>query len=247
MYFELTKHFKPERLQEFEKEELISEVLSEAYIVLSFKNERFILQQHNQNGTIVFSNGVETGSGIFFPFFTTISAALKELEELINTSDVTEDDIQKLLERYPDLILDSDYQKTIPQARIVVEDTSWEADFVLVPFNQHDFCKILELKLPKERLFSKETNGHMRLSSKLYHSLQQIQDYHNAFNSKDTRCHFFERYGTDVYRPELQLIIGRRGEMQLKKNFIDKQRKLNIKIVDWDSFLEKAKRRFDVK
>jgi hypothetical protein len=247
MYFELTKQFKPDRLKEFEKEDLISEVLSEEFIVLSYKNGRYILQQHKPDGTIVYSDGLETGSGLFFPFFTSISAALKELEELINSPDVSEDDIQKLLERYPELILDNDYEKAIPQARIVVDQISWEADFVLVPFNQLDFCKILELKLPKEKLFSQERNGHLRLSAKLYHSLQQIKDYHNAFNSQNTRKHFRERYGTDVYRPELQLIIGRKGDMQLKQNFIDTQRELNIKIVDWDTFLEKGKRRFKVK
>ena len=246
MYVELVKRFKPERLRGFELEnEQINTFQNEDNVVLSYFEGKFILRQQRSDGSVVIADGVETKEGIFFPFFSSTSVALSELEELINDSNVSEDDLQKFLERYPELILDNDYRSAIPQARIITDDNSWEADFLLIPYNQNDFSKILELKLPKEQVSNGEKNGHQRLSAKLYHALQQIKDYYDAFDNISTRSRFKEKYGNDIYKPDLQLIIGRKGEFQVKHNFLGTQRQYNIKIMDWDTFLEKQKRKFN--
>lgn len=243
MYVEALKEFDPEKLKGFEIPD--SEISDDSYLVLSYANGKFVIKQQSSNGTVILSDGISTTNGLFFPYFTSTTAAITELEDLINTPNISEDELQKFLEKHPELILEDDYENAIPQARIVTENDSWEADFVLVPFNQNNFCKIVELKLPEEKTEMKPKNGHLHIGHKLVAALQQIRDYHDAFYNDDTRNRFRERYGKNVYRPDLQLIIGRKGDFQLKRNYLDLQKKENVKIMDWDSFLAKQKRKFN--
>lgn len=243
MYVDLVKEFQPERFKQFEINATF-QTLGNSELVLSIQNGRFVLKQEFSDGSIVFANGVETKDGLFFPQFSTTSNILSQLEEMINSPNISEDDLQKFLELHPELILENYYDDFIPQARIITEENSWEADFVLVPNNQTNFCKILELKLPTEKLFINPTSGHMRLAAKLNHSLQQLKDYYNAFDLPETRRRFKEKYNTEVFKPDMQLIIGRKNDAQTQNNFRDHQRSFNVKITDWDTFIDVNRKRF---
>ena len=245
MYVELIKEYTPLRLKDFELEvEPLDFTVIESNISLSYAEGRFILRQQTPEGSVVIANGLETRGGIFFPFFSSTTDALRELEDLINDPDVSEDDLQKFLEHHRELILDEEYEYAIPQARIITEERSWEADFVLVPFAQNEFSKIVELKLPQEKVPKADKNGHQGFTAKLYSALRQIKDYYNAFDDTSTRRIFREKYGMEVYKPDLQLIIGRKGDFQMKQTHLTIQREQSIKITDWDTFLEKQKRKF---
>ncbi|HWJ29143.1 MAG TPA: Shedu anti-phage system protein SduA domain-containing protein [Flavisolibacter sp.] len=242
-YVELIKRYDRDRLKQFElnSENLVSQPEE---IAISFLDGKLIVRGLKADGSVVWSTGLDTGSGLFLPVFNRYSELIKEFEELINDNNVTEDALQKFLENNQEFINEANHKEVIPQALIVTEDHFWEADFVLIPFDECEFCKIIELKLPNVTLERSEKNGHPRFTSKLLHAIQQLKDYAKAFQSKETRKKFQERYGTDVYRPDLQLVIGRKGNIQFKDTFVDKQKDEGIRITDWDTFLEKAKRRF---
>jgi len=173
---------------------------------------------------------------------------LRDLAEIINDPNTLEDDLQNFLEKYPELIMENTYEKVIPQACIVPigreDEKAWQADFILRPFNQIDFSKILEIKRPQIPIQKREASGHQRFSSKLFDAVQQLRDYESAFNkSEETRKRFKELYNFEVLYPELHLIIGRESQIIDPRAIRAFQHKTNIKIDSWDSFLDKLKKR----
>jgi hypothetical protein len=171
-------------------------------------------------------------------------AILKELEDTLNDSSVSEKDLQLFLERHPDLLKGSEYQTVIPQVCINsvdrLNEKSWQADFLLKPFSQTDFCKLIELKVPGIPIQLKKS-GHQKFSHQLNSAIRQINDYASAFNEMHTRKKFKEKYGFDVINPEMHIIIGRECDIVDTKALMDFQKKQNVKIEDWDTFLKKLK------
>lgn len=196
-----------------------------------------------------YSSGVlQLPCGLYTVNYGRWASILKELEDLINSPDCKEKDLQKFFESYPDLLKGEEYKTVIPEAvinREIGEVTApWEADFVLSPFDQSEFCKIIELKRPQLPTVKKKSVNHSNFYVGLRDALDQIRDYYNAFNSKYTQDKFKDRYGVDVYRPNLQLIIGRQWNDNDKRKMLDLQRDRNIQISSWDSILERFKRSY---
>jgi RNA polymerase sigma factor (sigma-70 family) len=170
---------------------------------------------------------------------------LKELERLINKSNLHEDDLQNFFETHPELVLGDEYESVIPQATIIKDDKKkWRADFVLIPSDQLSFSKILELKLPSEKISLTCKNGHSRYSKKIFNAINQLIDYYQAFDSDRTRQIFMDRYQTEVFKPDLQLVFGRRNSINNDKEFLELQRRNNLIITDWDSLYEKLKKKY---
>lgn len=171
---------------------------------------------------------------------------LKELEEMINYKKVKENDLQGYFERYPELLAADDYDHIIPQATIArcEIDTDWKADFVLAPYNQTEFSKIIELKLPTMQLTTKPRSGHVNFSAKLWRAITQLKDYSKIFDSPHTRKIFQEKYNTDVFKPDLQLIAGRRWDLLWVDSINSLRRDSGVNIEDWDSLLDRLKRKF---
>ena len=164
---------------------------------------------------------------------------------MINTPNVKEQDLQDFFEEYPELILEEDFEEIIPQATIVTtEGVKWKADFILKPKNQLDFCKILELKLPKENIFNKKISSHSKYSAKLMRGIHQLKDYHEAFTNPQTCDLFQNKYSTNIFKPDLHLLIGRRPSSSQYNDYKEVQRRYNVKIEDWDSLVDKLKRKF---
>lgn len=170
---------------------------------------------------------------------------LRQLEELINNPKVKEIEFQRFFEENPAFLSGDDYDSPIPQATIVAsDDTIWNADFVLIPKDQIRFARILELKLPQEKISLIARSKHENFSSKLYRAINQLKDYHQAFTSEKTRIKFQQFYNVEIFRPDLQLLFGRRNSISNTRQFQEFQRRMNVEIKDWDSFLEESKRRF---
>lgn len=170
---------------------------------------------------------------------------LRDLEDLINNPKTKEADLQKFFEEYPELIAGDDYDTVIPQATISRDDCSpWKADFVLAPVNQTEFSRIVELKIPGLPLTKRPHSGHFSFSAKLWNALSQLRDYERAFDREQVRENFRNNYGVDVYKPDLHLIAGRRWNFAWMDNIRELQRTTPVKIEDWDSVLDRLKRRY---
>ncbi len=206
---------------------------------------KFIVKYYDEAGVAYEKEIQKNLAGIYVSAFNKYSEIIKEFEDLINDPATKEVDLQKFLEKHPEFLKDINYKEVIPQALITTDDSiEWKADFVLVPFNQLQFCKILELKLPQSKINQKKKSGHTTFSSKLYKAIQQLKDYSKAFQSKHTKNIFYKRYNVEVFYPDLQLVIGRSGDINFKEEFMNIQNESGVKISDWDTYLDNVKRKF---
>jgi len=214
-------------------------------LCLRINNGKLEVLIEQSDGTLILNDGTQKLENDLYIFTTSKwSKILTELEALINKADLKEQELQDFFESYPELILDDKYDFPIPQATIISEDNvEWRADFVLIPKDQVSFSKILELKLPNENISNKEVNGHGRYSAKLHHAISQLKDYYEAFNNDNTKNKFKEKYNTDLFKPDLQLLFGRKETIIDTKDFLELQRRQNVEIVDWDTLLEQLKRK----
>lgn len=172
-------------------------------------------------------------------------SVLRELEALVNDPRTREEDLQHFLESYPELIAGDEYDRVVPQATIAREDGSfWHTDFVLAPFDQANFCKVLELKLPTVALTGLPRRSHVTFSAKIWSAICQLRDYATAFEAPAVRERFQKRYGLDVYRPDLHLLAGRSWDLQWLDSIRTLRKTSEVKIEDWDSLLKRLKRRY---
>ncbi len=136
------------------------------------------------------------------------SDEIAALEELVNDATIKEHAIQKFLEEHPNFIRGLNYNNIYPQ--IVLErenDGSLIPDFILEPF-EGGFCDILDIKLPKQRLY---VGGKDRgqLAAGLHEVAAQLREYAAYFEQDKYRRFVRERYGLKIYRPRLIAVIGR--------------------------------------
>lgn len=198
------------------------------------------------NGKFIYSDGtILLESNLFITGKSKWTVVLKRLENIINDPECKEKDLQKFFEENPELISGDDYEMPIPQATIINNDgIEWKADFVLKPIDQGNFCKLLELKMPDESIFIKSKSGHVNFSSKLMHAINQLKDYAEVFNNVKSREIFYNKYNTMVVKPDLQLIFGRKIDNKSVNDFLEFQRRNKVKICDWDTLIQKLKRKF---
>lgn len=171
---------------------------------------------------------------------------LMELEGLINSPQIKEHDLQKFFEVYPELLLEKEFDTLIPQAVISPDQKiyDWKADFILSPFNQFEFAKILELKLPTVKTTRTKKPDHTSFTSQIWHSLRQIRDYAEAFDNTSVRTKFKEAYKVDIFRPDLHLVIGRSWDISQMDTIKKMKKDSQIKIETWDEMLARLKRHF---
>ncbi len=215
---------------------LTFQVLPDGHIQVSIQLE---------DGSWVFADGSsQLPSKLFVPVYGRWAALLKDLENLINDPNTKEQDLQDFLEAHPHLLTGDDYDRVVPQAVISRdEQTPWRADFVLAPISQTEFSKIIDLKLPREKLTLRPRSSHLSFSAKLFHSITQLRDYGRAFDDDEVRNRFRERYGIDVYKPDLQLIIGRKWDLDWIDNIKALRRETQVSIETWDDMIERIRRR----
>ena len=142
-----------------------------------------------------------------------MALAIEELEYLMNNPKSKENDFQIFFERNPNFILSDEYKKAHPHIILAEESKdSLIPDFFLEPINQNHLCDILELKLPKAKVFV-EKERRKRFSSAVYEVVAQLREYSSYFDEKSNRERIKQAYGLLAYRPKLFVIIGRRGSV----------------------------------
>jgi hypothetical protein len=196
------------------------------------------------SGKEYYADGTQLDHQLFFCRQSKWTAIIAELEKLINKPNLKEQELQDFFEEYPELLLDADYEKLIPQASVIADDREWRADFVLVPVDQLTFSKVLELKLPNEKLSLKIKHGHNYYSAALHSAISQLKDYHEAFNHPHTKDLFQQKYQAPMFKPDLQLFIGRRNDISQPRDFLEFQNRMNVRIKDWDSVVDSLRRKF---
>jgi hypothetical protein len=148
--------------------------------------------------------GQSFGSAVF-------RTAIEELEHLVNDPRTKELTLQDFFARYPDFILNDDYKAAHPHVILGgLENESLIPDFVLEPVSQGAFCDLLELKLPKAKVFTLKKNR-TRFSSAVLDACAQLREYSNHFESQINRSRIKRQYGLNIYKPRMIVIIGRKG------------------------------------
>lgn len=171
-----------------------------------------------------------------------LAPAIHLLEELINAPDTTEAALQEFLETYPEILLGDHYSEL--RAHIVLEPTSGDLipDFVLRPVS-HDLWDVVELKRPQVPLITYQ-GGRPQFTRRVASGISQIHYYAEALEDRAVRNRLDRRYGIDMFRPRLQLIIGRsvgldRADLRRAAGGLT-----NPEVIPWDDVLAWARNRF---
>lgn len=139
--------------------------------------------------------------------------AVEELEDLMNSRAVKEQDFHAFFERHPDFILNDEYKSA--HSKVVLERDDRETlipDFVLEPYNQQGFCDLLELKTPDARTYVLKKNR-SRFSSAVFEAVAQLREYSRYFDEEHHRDRIEQKYGLRAYKPRMFVILGRRGSI----------------------------------
>ena len=185
--------------------------------------------------------------GLFVPVFTRLSNQLTVLEEIINDVETNETDIQFFFKQHPE-VLEGDISHHIMNRAILVRDlslnlTETDNSIVLQPIGQSDFCKKLNFERPQSILVMPETSGKTQFYARLLESIQQYRDCGMVFNDYETNEKFRGIYSDSMYKPELQLIVGKTWDVDHMSTLFDKRRK-QILIENWDTLVEKMNKKF---
>jgi hypothetical protein len=225
----------------------IKEKVSSRYLSIIEKDGNFIVRLLLDDGTCCYPDSTQKlPCDIYLSTFSKWSNILKELEEIINSKRTKESDLQKFFETYPELLTGDDYSFIVPQAIIKYEqkNVNWAADFILCPKDQYEYAKMIELKIPNMNILNRPKSGHVTFSAKVWHSIQQMRDYQDAFDEVKVRENFHNKYGFDVFKPDMQLIVGRKWDIKLKNEVRRLEAGSPVNIINWDTFLARLKRNY---
>lgn len=170
-------------------------------------------------------------------------AEINEFETLINSPKTREVEIQAFLEAHPAFLTlgaskgGEVYSQVILQSK---DMPSLMPDFLINPGTNEPFG-IVELKRPSVKL-SVGHQGRARLSSQIFEAIAQLRNYSEYFESPDNRESFKRKYGIDIYKPRLVVIVGRdyggltRNEtIKLKSQFPD------VEVMTYGDLLQRLK------
>lgn len=171
------------------------------------------------------------------------ASEILELEDLINNRYVREEDLQRFFELHPHLLRFFDYRQIHPQVYLTREDEGpLIPDFILVD-PELQKAMILDLKLPNAKLVVDKPNRR-RFSSAVEEARAQLLTYRDWFENATNRSQLRERFGMDIYRPRLGVIIGSSQELQagnVRQELAS--RSPDIEVVTYDDVLRHAERR----
>lgn len=254
--FSIPKHIPVHRREIYDAIQRESETASDTQIETSYelsfrlKDDKGSIEPVllGSDGSIVKADGtMKLLSGLYLRARLDLADTLAELEDLINNPKTKEDDIQKLFEDHPELLKMDTRDMLIPQARIArVDGADWRMDFFLKPFDEIEFCRILELKLPTLKLKPRCRSGHTHFYAELLSAIHQLKDYGRSFQSETTREAFCHHYNVNAGQPELHLIAGRRVDSGSIPEIHRLQMEENVRIIDYDTLLNRLKRRHNL-
>lgn len=168
-------------------------------------------------------------------------SAIRELEDLVNSAHVREEELHDFFERHPDFILTEEYKEA--HSKVLLESDDADTlipDFVLEPVGNNSLCDLLELKLPQVRIDVTKPRR-TRVSSAVAEACAQLRHYRDYFEERENRERFQNRYGLNAFRPRLFVIIGRRGRVDPIEWRKIETSSPDFHIRTYDDVLERAK------
>jgi len=166
-----------------------------------------------------------------------------ELEDLINNPRVEERQLQRFFEDHPHFLRLWDQREIHPQVFLTREDEgSLVPDFLLLD-RELQRATIVDLKLPSANIVVRKRNRD-RFSALISEARVQLLGYRDWFEDANNRRRLKERFGMEIYRPRLGMVIGRSEYFQ---DEFDRQRLASqnpdVEIVTYDDILRHAQRR----
>ncbi len=183
---------------------------------------------------------------ILYPNFLHViqlKQAVEEFEYLINNPKTREQDLQVFFEKNPEFILNDDYR--VAHSKIILSNknnVNLIPDFILEPYDNKHMSDLLELKLPKTKVYTLKKNRY-RYSSAVFEACAQLREYSTYFEEEFNRKRILGRHGLHLYKPNMLVIIGRQSNLdpvQIKKIHNDLS---NLKLISYDEVLNKMKRK----
>lgn len=225
-------------------EELAKEV---EFIGITLINEEVKLVSFTKDGKYKFldenCNSHLISYGLSFES-RAMKEAIEELEHLINDPKVKEFDLQNFFERNPDFIIEDKYK--VAHSKVVLENEDSEKyipDFILEPIESNSLCDMLDLKLPSANIFVMKKNR-PRYSAAILEAAAQLREYATILETKANRQKVFDKYGLNLYKPKMIVVIGRRGAYDpiiIRRIESDIP---NLELKTYDSILDRIKFRF---
>jgi thioredoxin 1 len=201
----------------------------------------------NRDGTYAYVSADARRHGlVYLPSLvkTGFSQAIAELEELINSSYTTKDEIRRFLEAHPDLILGGDYHTAHSQVLLRREGMqSLQPDFLVEPV-AGELADVVEVE-PAQREIATQSEGVTELTDVVVQACSRLREYRDYFESEKHRVEIEDDRGIRVFRPRMFVVIGRSGQTDSLT-----QRRLEAQLPDvslrsWDDVLAVARKRLD--
>lgn len=166
-----------------------------------------------------------------------------ELEDRINNPRVREEDLQRFFEAHPHFFRMWDYRDVYPHVYLTREEEGpLIPDFILVD-PELQKAMVLDLKLPRVKVVTHKPNR-VRFSSAVDEARAQLLEYRDWFEDRDNRTKLRERFGMEIFRPRLGVIIGTNQDF---RNTVERQkivaRYSDIEVVNYDDLVNYAQRR----
>lgn len=181
-------------------------------IALTIVDEQVRALGVTRDGTCQFVDSTLSVHSLLYAGSETVALrhAIEEFESLLNQNNVSEAVFQDFFERHPEFILTEEHRAAHPH--VVLESDLHKGrlipDFVLEPLNSGALSDILEVKLPSAPLYVQQANR-ARFSAAVNEACAQLREYSAFFDRDENREKIAMRYGLQLYRPNLFLIIGR--------------------------------------
>ncbi len=165
-----------------------------------------------------------------------------ELEELLNSPNTKELDLQRFFEGHQSFLGRWGYQSVHPQVTLTQPGGALVPDFILTDSRLHR-AAILDLKLPGVALVRRQQNRD-RFGGAVMEARSQLLRYRDWFRAEANRLTLKMRVGMEIYEPRLIAVIGRTSQFQ---DEVERQQlsadNPDIEIATYDDVLAFAERR----
>lgn len=171
-----------------------------------------------------------------------VTAAVEELEWLVNREATTEAELQAFFEKHPQFLLGSDYRTLHPQVVLHRdEEGPLIPDFLVEPVAAPLLCDVLDLKRPRERVVTRN-GGRLVFAKSVLRAAAQLRQYQDYFDSPQHRERVLSRYGISAYRPSTAVIIGRDPVDVDSYDLQDVRRDIpGLKVLTYDDIVKRGK------
>lgn len=218
--------------------------------ILVFENDRIVFRPTsilNSYQMQVSDNDVSNRLAVLphyrdnYPLFRPMEVL--KLETLINARNISEAQLQGFFEQYPHFFRFLDFREVYSQVILTREDDGkLIPDFLLLD-PELQKAMILDLKLPTKKIVV-GSKDRKRYSAPVMEARSQLLRYRDWFEEKSNREKIKTKFGMEIYRPRLAVVIGRKG--QFENEFQRQQLRSDqedLELVTFDDILDQAKRR----